>query len=229
MTSHARTDHVADPTVYPEEERVGEDIVQRWIMELLRPLVERWLVQRGELAFVGADQFIYYEQFNSTARVAPDVYVLPGIEPDRHVPIWKIWESGVAPSFALEIVSRSRRKDYEESPNRHAAAGTQELVIFDPWPTRRSRGLGIRWQVFRRQSETFARVEATNADRTASQVLGCWLRSVGTGTTQRIRLAVGDGGDELFPTAEEAAVADKEAALQRVAELEALLEASKQR
>ncbi len=27
-----------DPTIYPEEQRVGEEILQRWIVELLRPL-----------------------------------------------------------------------------------------------------------------------------------------------------------------------------------------------
>jgi hypothetical protein len=230
VTSPAHTDTVVDPTVYPVEERVGEDILQRWIVELLRPLVERWLASRGEIAFVGADQFIYYERFDSTARVAPDVYVLPGIEPDRHVPIWKIWETSVSPSFALEVVSRNRRKDYEEAPERHAAAGTQELVVFDPWPTRRPRGLGIRWQVFRRRAGKLMRVEATDADRIDSEQLGCWLRVVGEDTKQRVRLALGPAGDVLVQTTDEALeaeVAAKEAALRRIAELEALLESKK--
>lgn len=37
-----------DPTVYPEEERAGGELLQRWIAELLRPLLETWLNTRGE-------------------------------------------------------------------------------------------------------------------------------------------------------------------------------------
>jgi hypothetical protein len=63
-----------DRTVYPVEERVGEDILQRWIVELLRPLLQRWFDERGQLALVGADQFIYFKQFDAHERVSPDVY-----------------------------------------------------------------------------------------------------------------------------------------------------------
>jgi hypothetical protein len=70
-----------DPTIYPVEERVGEDMLQRWIMELLRPLLQSWLTRRGTTTFVGADQFIYWRQHDPHARVAPDIYVLPGVDP----------------------------------------------------------------------------------------------------------------------------------------------------
>jgi hypothetical protein len=237
MVSPARTEVADDPTIYPEGERVGEDIVQRWIAELLRPLVERWLRERGEVAFVGADQFIYYEQFNSTARVAPDIYVLPGVPPETHVRTWKVWETGIAPRFALEIVSTDGRKDYEEAPERHDAAGTEELVVFDPWPATRPRGEGIRWQIFRRGPKGLARVETSDADRVASVALGGWLRVIGDALEQRVRLSSGPTGDAIFPTAEEAERhakeaereakeaerEAKEAALARIAELEAEL------
>ena len=48
-----------DPTFYPIEEKVGEDILQRWIVELLRPLVDRWFRTRAVRAFVGADSLGY--------------------------------------------------------------------------------------------------------------------------------------------------------------------------
>jgi hypothetical protein len=64
-----------DPTVYPIEEKVGEDLLYRWIVELLRPLVDRWLRMRGVRAVVGADQFVYYRQHTPTLRVSPGVYV----------------------------------------------------------------------------------------------------------------------------------------------------------
>ena len=62
-----------DPTVYPEEERVGEEMLQRWMAEFLRPLLERYLNLEADSApsFVGADQFIYYRQFDPHRRFAP--------------------------------------------------------------------------------------------------------------------------------------------------------------
>ncbi|HEY2409983.1 MAG TPA: Uma2 family endonuclease, partial [Polyangiaceae bacterium] len=67
----------ADPTIYPVMEKMGEDILHRWIVELLRPLVARWLESRGIQALVGADQFIYFKQHDPHQRISPDVYVLP--------------------------------------------------------------------------------------------------------------------------------------------------------
>ena len=201
----------SDPTIYPVREKLGEDILQRWIMELLRPLVERWLRHRGCEDFVGADQFIYYRQHDAHARVAPDVYVLPGVAEDTHVTAWKTWETGIVPSVAIEIVSRRREKDYYEAPDRYAELGVEELIIFDPHYARRPRGEGMRWQTFRKQKRGFRRVDSTDNDRVRSKVLGCWLRSVGVLQRTRLRIGTGPGGDVLFPTGEEAERAEKEA------------------
>ena len=237
-----------DPTIYPEEERVGEDIIQRWIVELLRPLLQWWLTRRGVKAFVGADQFIYWRQHDPHARLAPDIYVLPGVDPRTRVRTWKLWQDRVVPSFAIEIVSQDWEKDYYDAPTRYAELGVKELLIFDPGFTERAEGL--RWQVFRRIGRRgLIRVEATRADRVRSKVLGCWFRDVevGDGCEGRIRIAEGAKGEALVPTAEEREAdqraakevecaakeveraakdverAAKEAALRRVAELEAKL------
>src|SRR5262249_42553702 len=79
-------------TVYPTEHKVGEDLLQRLIVELLRPLVERWLASRGTPSLTGADQFIYFRRGDVRGRVAPDVFVLPGVRPGRRVRSWKTWE-----------------------------------------------------------------------------------------------------------------------------------------
>ena len=239
MRPAPRRAQVHDPTVYPVEEKVGEDTLQRLIVELLRPLVERWLAQRGVQALVGADQFIYWKQFDPHQRVAPDVYVLPGVPPGTYVSAWKTWESGIVPSFCFEVVSTDWRKDYAEALPRYEALGVIELVVFDPRFAERSDGR--RWQVYRRLGRRgFVRVEATNADRVRSKVLGCWLRAVGDERAVRVRLATGARGDDLVPTPEEAEEAEriareaeraaketeraaKEAALARVRELEAIL------
>jgi hypothetical protein len=191
-----------DRTLYPVEERVGEDILQRWIMELLRPLLERYLLERGDECFVGADQFIYYRQFDPHARVAPDIYVLPGVAPDTAVPSWKVWESAIVPSFALEVASSDWEKDYVQAPSHHAALGTAELVVFDPYFERRRDG--VRFQRYTRRDRSFVMVDRTNDECVRSDVLGCLLCAVGSGPRLRLRLASMQAPHALFPTAEEA-------------------------
>ncbi|MFO0762531.1 MAG: Uma2 family endonuclease [Byssovorax sp.] len=226
-----------DPTFYPVEEKVGQDTLQMLILELLRPLVERWYAELGKPTFVGADQFIYYEQFNPKKVVAPDVYVLPGVDPKRRVKSWKTWKTGIAPSFALEVTtSDDAEKDYRDAPDRYAELGADELVIFDADCDKGEDR--VRWQRYRRlKRRGFVRVESTNADRIEVKTLGCFLRVVGEGDNARLRIGMGPTGSELFPTeaeaeraakeaeraAKEAERAAKEAALREVAELRALL------
>jgi hypothetical protein len=232
-----RTDRAYDPTVYPVEEKVGEDTLQMLILELLRPLVERWLAASGTATFVGADQFIYYQQFHPGKVVAPDVYVLPGVRPGRRIKSWQTWKTGIVPSFALEVIaSEDAEKDYREAPRRYAELGVEELVVFDAdFELSNDR---VRWQRFRRLPKRgFVRVERTNADRIRSRVLGCFLRVVGEGEEARLRVATGPTGEVLFPTeaeseraakeaalaAKEAALVARDAALREVARLEALI------
>lgn len=223
---------------------MGEDSLQRWIVELLRPLLERWYAEQGKPRFVGADQFIYYQQHDPAKVIAPDVYVLPGVRPGERVRSWKVWETGIVPSFALEVVSsEDPYKDYAEVQPRYQELGVREVVIFDPDFARSTDR--VRWQRWRRlEKRGLVQVETTNADRVYSRVLGCWLRVLGEGAEARLRLGTGPTGDELFPTAAEAeraakevertakeaaqasaeaAQATAEAALRRVAELEELL------
>ena len=246
MRAPAPRRRAADPTIYPEEERVGEDMLQRWIVELLRPLLQWWLSRRAVTAFVGADQFIYWRQHDPHARVAPDIYVLPGVDPKTRVRTWKLWQDRVVPSFALEVASQDWEKDYFEVPQRYDELGVRELVVFDPGYEERAGGM--RWQVFRRvATRGLVRVEATRGDRVRSKVLRCWLRAVGQELDTRVRIALGPRGEELVPTAEEREEAEriakeqeraareqeraareqeraaKEAALARVRELEAEL------
>jgi len=199
-----------DPTFYPVREKVGEELLQRLIMEVLRPAVEEWLRGSEAVALVGADQFIYWEQYNARKAVSPDVYVLPGVPPETPVTAWKVWETGIVPSFAFEVVSGSRLKDYEEAPKRYAELGVEELVLFDPHSeASRSR---VRWQVLRRDGGELLLVERSDGDRVRSNVLGCWLRQVGTGTATRVRVGFDPDGHRLLPTAGERAESEAERA-----------------
>lgn len=203
---------------------MGEDALQRFIAELLRPLVALWLTMCRRRRFVGADQFIYLVEGDTKQRVAPDVYVLAGVDPDLAPPCWKLWELPEGPAFALEIASQNFRKDYDTVPADYARMGTRELVIFDPKVTSRSR-VRIRWQVYRHiERRGWRLVEKSNEDRVYSRELGCWLRMVGEGAALRLRLATGPRGDVLLPT--EAEVAQAERTRRAIAEAQAQAERS---
>ncbi len=209
MKGSAAGRRVPDPTIYPEEERLGEDILQRWIVEMLRPLLQRWLSSRRIVALVGADQFIYYRPHDAHARVSPDIYVLPGISPRRRVRSWKTWVDEVVPSFALEVVSHDWEKDYIEVIDRYDDLGIKELLVFDP--DHRQNKQRVRWQVFRPVGKRgLVRIESTNDDRVRSKVLGCWLVAVGANGETRLRIGIGANGSEFFATAEEAERLEKE-------------------
>ena len=93
-----------DPTFYPVDDDMGEGLLHREIAEALRLLVQRFLALSAKVARVGANQFIYLTQGKPNESLAPDVYVLPGVGPDINIDCWKVWETGIVPSFALEVV-----------------------------------------------------------------------------------------------------------------------------
>ena len=213
MTATARR---MDAIHYPETDHMGEDALQRFIAELLRPLIATWLATSGRRSFVGADQFLYFVEGDPRQRVAPDVYVMPGVDPGLAPPCWKLWELDAPPSFALEIVSQNHRKDYEKLPPVYGRIGVRELVIFDPRATARSR-VRVRWQVWRRDGAKGWKLALRSmADRIESRELGCGLRAVGSGSSLRLRLAVDPAGDVLLPT--EAEIADAERTARALAE-----------
>jgi len=191
-----------DPDVYPVSDgEMGEGSVHRAVTDLVRALIAQWLSSRGERAFVGSNQFIYWRGKSRKEQIAPDVYVLPGVEPESRIDHWDT-RTGVAPSFVLEVVSKDIPKDYVRAPLRYSEVGVSELVLFDPdaqLSTKRAL-----WHVYRHRGGRFVLSERTARDRVRSTVLGCYLRAVGEGDRQRVRLATGARGERIFPTVEEA-------------------------
>ncbi|MCU0687883.1 MAG: Uma2 family endonuclease [Polyangiaceae bacterium] len=192
---------------------MGEPTLETFVRVALLPLLERYFAALGVRAHVGSNQFIYWKRFEPTRSVAPALYVVPGLAPRTQFDGIKTWESGDVPSFALEIVSLNKGKDYVHAPLRYADLGVRELVIYDPKGSRR-RGEGAVWQVYRRVAKRgFVQVEASNEDRVRSKVLGCFLREVrGANGAIELRLGAGPRGDELVPTEAEAERAEKERA-----------------
>ena len=170
-------------------------------------------------AFVGSEQFLYWDPVDPTACVAPDVMVRLGA-PDAPVPCWKVWESG-APQAAVEIVSSSDASDRNWSAKleRYRHSGVRELVRFDPEDDDHPLRL---WD---RVEHDFVERELGSARTHPSDTLGlywCVIPDARLGRT--LRLSRDEAGSDLVLTLEERAQAERDRALARIAELEAELQ-----
>ena len=82
--------------------------------------------------YVSGDLFIYYEEGNPRARVAPDVFVAFGV-PNHKRPIYKLWEEGVVPAFVMEVASRGTwREDEGRKAKLYERLGVPEYWQYDP-------------------------------------------------------------------------------------------------
>ena len=81
---------------------------------------------------VSADLLVCYEEGNPRVSVAPDVFVVFGVE-DRMRGNYKVWEEGKGPDFVLEVASPNTwREDVERKPAIYAGLGVEEYFLFDP-------------------------------------------------------------------------------------------------
>lgn len=85
--------------------------------------------------FIDTDTHICYDPSNLNIRVAPDVYVVFGVDSQAIRPrlIYLPWEVGKMPDWVLEIASEStRRVDLLRKPAIYASLGIPEFWRFDP-------------------------------------------------------------------------------------------------
>jgi Uma2 family endonuclease len=82
--------------------------------------------------YVSGNLFIYYEQGNPKAVVAPDVFVVIGA-PHHDRPSYKLWNEPKGPDFVLEITSQSTRgEDQGAKRGIYAYLGVREYWQYDP-------------------------------------------------------------------------------------------------
>jgi Uma2 family endonuclease len=126
--------------------------------------------------YVSGNLFIYYEEENPEAVVAPDVFVVFGA-PKHDRATYQLWREPKAPDFVLEITSRSTRsKDQGPKRGTYAFLGVQEYMQYDPTQDYLRPPL----QGFRLVGENYEPLPRTTLpDRTLvlhSEVLGLELR-----------------------------------------------------
>lgn len=83
--------------------------------------------------YVSGNLFIYYKQGVPDAVVAPDVFVVFGVEKKKRRS-YKVWEEdGKVPAFVLEITSKTtQEQDEEDKPQKYARLGVLEYFQYDP-------------------------------------------------------------------------------------------------
>ena len=179
----------------------------------------------GEHALVSCDQFLYWDANDPKRMLAPDVAFRVGA-PSDVLDCWKTWERG-APHVGVEIISGSDASEmrFEEKLARYRPAGVREMVRYD-WDER-ERPIRI-WD---RVEGDLVERELAEAETFRCDVLGWyWCEKEDPELGLTLRLARNPDGTELVLTpleaeraATAAALAAKDAALERIAELEAEL------
>ena len=82
--------------------------------------------------YVAGNMFIYYEEGNPEAVVAPDVFVVLGAA-KRDRASYMLWQEPKGPDVVLEITSRSTRtKDQGPKRGTYAFLGVREYFQYDP-------------------------------------------------------------------------------------------------
>ncbi|MBI3202088.1 MAG: Uma2 family endonuclease [Myxococcales bacterium] len=122
--------------------------------------------------YVAGDLLVYYEEGNSKARFAPDVFVVFGV-PKRPRRVYKLWEEGIAPAFVLELSSRGTW--VEDAGNKKALCarfGVQEYFLFDT----EADYLDPPLQGFRLEGGELRRFEPDEHGVFESKVLGLFLK-----------------------------------------------------
>ena len=149
--------------------------------------------------YVSADLLIYYEEGNPRVSVAPDVFVVFGVE-DRMRGNYKVWEEGKGPDFVLEVASANTwREDVGPKRTAYARLGVREYFLFDPT----GEHYAPRLQGYRLVDGEYERLTAVESlDRTlamSSEVLGLELRSKAGG---EMRFRDPSTGEDLLSHAE---------------------------
>ncbi|MBE9049065.1 Uma2 family endonuclease [Nostocales cyanobacterium LEGE 11386] len=122
------------PIEYPEEDGkpMAEGDLQRKSLVYATTVLDIFFQNRPDV-YVAGNLFIYYEKGYPESVVAPDVFVVFGV--DKHDRgCYKTWEKNdKTPDFVLEITSKTTRsKDQGAKKGIYAFLGVPEYFQYDP-------------------------------------------------------------------------------------------------
>ena len=127
------TNSATSEIIYPSSD--GEPLAetQQHVLAILMALALLRLYLQEQQAVVFADQYLYYIEGNSRARVAPDVMVVFDIE-KRLYANYKIWEGQQTPAIIFEVTSAGTKEtDWNFKKTLYEQLGVTEYWLFDPY------------------------------------------------------------------------------------------------
>ena len=120
--------------VYPDSdgELMAENDHQLTAMIDAITTLRAWFADREDV-YPGGDMLMYYRMNDNETRVAPDVFVVFGVESRHKRDSWIVWREGKAPDIVMELASGSTwRRDMREKRDIYAEMGVTEYWRFDP-------------------------------------------------------------------------------------------------
>ncbi len=219
-----RPAYLLEELVYPESDGQPMAETEAHIDELV-DLVQtlRHHFRNRDDVYVAGNMFLYYEQGNPKAAVAPDVFVVHGapklvmrggaLKKRR---TYKLWQEGRAPSMVIEVTSEhTQSEDTGRKKDKYTRLGVEEYFLWDPFggylKPRRLQG-------FRLLSGAYRAMPPTADGSLLSRTTGVTLTVEGN----HLRLLVTATGEPLLADRERAAIAEEraegEAAARREAE-----------
>jgi Uma2 family endonuclease len=122
------------PIEYPDEDGkpMAEGDIQCSYLTYARNVLRIYFQNHPDV-YVAGNLFIYYEKGYPESVVAPDVFVVFGVE-NRDRRSYKTWEeNNQTPDFVLEITSKTTRsKDQGAKKGIYAFLGVREYFQYDP-------------------------------------------------------------------------------------------------
>ncbi|MDF5739952.1 MULTISPECIES: Uma2 family endonuclease [unclassified Nostoc] len=122
------------PIEYPDEDGkpMAEGDLQCSYLTYARNVLRIYFQNHPDV-YVAGNLFIYYEKDYPESVVAPDIFVVFGVE-NRDRRSYKTWEeNNQTPDFVLEITSKSTRsKDQGAKKGIYAFLGVSEYFQYDP-------------------------------------------------------------------------------------------------
>ena len=164
---------VSKPIYYPETDGkpMGETDVHIDALIYLREALRDHFREDPQV-YVAGNMFLYYEEGNTTACVAPDIFVVQGVgKHERRT--YRLWEEGQPPAVVFEITSRGTRlEDLGTKRAVYAMLGVREYFLYDPL----GEYLRPPLQGYRLHKGEYQRLLSAGEEGLTSQVLGLELR-----------------------------------------------------
>jgi Uma2 family endonuclease len=124
---------VDEEVIYPESDgqpMAETDIHRKYMSSLIETLEDFY--RDDPAVYVSGNLFVYYVQGDTRKNVAPDVFVVRGVE-KRLRRTYQIWKEGKAPDLVIEVTSEDTRwEDMDFKRKLYHRLGVKEYYLYDP-------------------------------------------------------------------------------------------------